>query len=241
MLDDVFSALDNVTGKSIFDACFTQTGILSKSIKIIATHQYNFLYSKHVDSIIVLKDGSIINQGNMETLLQSQDPDTINMIKSGVEKDEDVAVKTNLKAKSMSVGELQKLLEVSERTQVSAEHKEYGAVKFKYMQNYMKGWGSYWLIALVILMAVSEQILNVTITFRYSYITEKCDTTEGCSKTYKRTAMHFIFFMVGCLALLKCIIIIIIIIIITIIIIIIITTTISSKHIITVITTTPSS
>lgn len=203
VLDDVFSALDNVTGKHVFEACFTANGILSKSIKIIATHQYNFLYNEDVDLIYVLKDGSIVSEGNMQSLVQSKNSYIIDLIKSSEEKEKISTSKSSLKSSS-SISDLQKSLPNQKEAQgVSDEHKEHGAVKLKYMKKYLSGWGNYYLIALVVFVVVADQIVNVAITFRYSFIAEQGDSKEGCSLSYKRSAMYLIFFMVSCLALLK--------------------------------------
>ncbi|XP_042034677.1 ABC transporter C family member 4-like [Salvia splendens] len=67
LLDDVFSAVDAHTGSDIFKECVR--GILRDKTVILVTHQVDFLHN--VDQILVMKDGSIVQSGKYDTLLDS--------------------------------------------------------------------------------------------------------------------------------------------------------------------------
>ncbi|XP_046426437.1 probable multidrug resistance-associated protein lethal(2)03659 isoform X1 [Neodiprion fabricii] len=64
LMDDPLSAVDAHVGKHMFDECVD--GYLKEKTRIIVTHQLQYL--KHVDQIIVLKDGAIWGQGTYQEL-----------------------------------------------------------------------------------------------------------------------------------------------------------------------------
>ncbi|CAN6270976.1 unnamed protein product [Urochloa humidicola] len=67
LLDDIFSAVDAHTGSTIFMECLK--GILKNKTVLLVTHQVDFL--QNVDTIIVMKDGLIIQSGIYRELLAS--------------------------------------------------------------------------------------------------------------------------------------------------------------------------
>ncbi|KAF8666092.1 hypothetical protein HU200_053802 [Digitaria exilis] len=67
LLDDIFSAVDAHTGSTIFMECLK--GILKNKTVLLVTHQVDFL--KNVDTVIVMKDGSVIQSGIYRELLAS--------------------------------------------------------------------------------------------------------------------------------------------------------------------------
>ncbi|XP_020210396.1 ABC transporter C family member 14 [Cajanus cajan] len=67
LLDDVFSAVDAHTGTEIFKECVR--GSLKGKTIILVTHQVDFLHN--VDLIVVMKDGTIVQSGKYDDLLDS--------------------------------------------------------------------------------------------------------------------------------------------------------------------------
>ncbi|QHO54776.1 ABC transporter C family member [Arachis hypogaea] len=67
LLDDVFSAVDAHTGSEIFKECVR--GVLKGKTIILVTHQVDFLHN--VDLIMVMRDGTIVQSGKYNDLLDS--------------------------------------------------------------------------------------------------------------------------------------------------------------------------
>ncbi|WOL15825.1 hypothetical protein Cni_G24606 [Canna indica] len=67
LLDDVFSAVDAQTGSEIFKECIR--GILKSKTIVLVTHQVDFLHN--VDQILVMRDGTIVQSGKYDELLES--------------------------------------------------------------------------------------------------------------------------------------------------------------------------
>ncbi|TKY52529.1 ABC transporter C family member 4 [Spatholobus suberectus] len=67
LLDDVFSAVDAHTGTEIFKECVR--GTLKGKTIILVTHQVDFLHN--VDLIVVMRDGTIVQSGKYDDLLDS--------------------------------------------------------------------------------------------------------------------------------------------------------------------------
>ncbi|KAJ1407652.1 P-loop containing nucleoside triphosphate hydrolase [Sesbania bispinosa] len=67
LLDDVFSAVDAQTGSFIFKECIM--GALKNKTILLVTHQVDFLHN--VDSIMVMRDGRIVQNGKYDELLKA--------------------------------------------------------------------------------------------------------------------------------------------------------------------------
>ncbi|XP_027351866.1 ABC transporter C family member 14-like [Abrus precatorius] len=67
LLDDVFSAVDAQTGSYIFKECIM--GALKNKTILLVTHQVDFLHN--VDSIMVMRDGRIVQNGKYDELLKA--------------------------------------------------------------------------------------------------------------------------------------------------------------------------
>lgn len=64
LLDDLFSAVDARVANHLFKECIQ--GLLSEKCRILVTHHHQFL--KSVDSILILKEGKLVEQGKYEEL-----------------------------------------------------------------------------------------------------------------------------------------------------------------------------
>ncbi|KAH7517077.1 hypothetical protein FEM48_Zijuj09G0024000 [Ziziphus jujuba var. spinosa] len=67
LLDDVFSAVDAHTGSELFKECVK--GALKGKTIVLVTHQVDFLHN--VDLIMVMRDGTIVQSGKYNDLLDS--------------------------------------------------------------------------------------------------------------------------------------------------------------------------
>ncbi|XP_073148828.1 ABC transporter C family member 4 [Henckelia pumila] len=67
LLDDIFSAVDAHTGSEIFKECVR--GAFRDKTIILVTHQVDFLHN--VDQILVMREGSIVQSGKYDDLLES--------------------------------------------------------------------------------------------------------------------------------------------------------------------------
>lgn len=66
LLDDIFSAVDAHTGSAIFKECVKRA--LKKKTIILVTHQIDFLHE--ADSVLVMRDGMIVQSGKYNDLLK---------------------------------------------------------------------------------------------------------------------------------------------------------------------------
>ncbi|XP_076064714.1 multidrug-Resistance like Protein 1 isoform X2 [Oratosquilla oratoria] len=70
LLDDPLSAVDSHVGKHIFEHVIGPTGVLKGRTRILVTHGLTYLHN--VDHIIVLKNGSISEQGTYNELMEKK-------------------------------------------------------------------------------------------------------------------------------------------------------------------------
>ena len=67
LLDDPLSAVDAKVGNHIFNECIVK--ILHEKTRLIVTHNLQVL--RYVENIVVMKNGSIVGQGDLSSLLRS--------------------------------------------------------------------------------------------------------------------------------------------------------------------------
>ncbi|KAE8736524.1 ABC-transporter, subfamily C member 18, partial [Frankliniella occidentalis] len=70
LLDDPLSAVDSHVGKHIFDQVIGPTGLLRQKTRVLVTHGIAYLH--RVDHIVVLKDGTISEEGNYQELMKNK-------------------------------------------------------------------------------------------------------------------------------------------------------------------------
>ena len=88
LFDDPLSAVDAHVGKHLFDEVIGPDGILQSKTRVLVTHGLAFL--KHVDHVVFMKDGKIVNQGSFLDLLENCD-EFKEFFKSANLTDEDLA------------------------------------------------------------------------------------------------------------------------------------------------------
>ncbi|KAF9993545.1 hypothetical protein BGZ80_005031 [Entomortierella chlamydospora] len=67
LLDDPLSAVDAHVGKSIFENVIGPTGLLAGKTRVFVTHQIQYL--AHSTSILMLRDGRMVEQGDFQGLM----------------------------------------------------------------------------------------------------------------------------------------------------------------------------
>lgn len=67
LLDDPLSAVDAHVAKSIFNQCVV--GLLQEKTRVLATNQIHFAMSTHVDVVVVVKDGVVVEAGDRRMLM----------------------------------------------------------------------------------------------------------------------------------------------------------------------------
>jgi ATP-binding cassette subfamily C (CFTR/MRP) protein 1 len=67
LLDDPLSAVDAHVAKHLFDECFN--GVLQGKTRVLVTHQLHYTSSPQVNSIVVLKNGTVVEQGSYVDLM----------------------------------------------------------------------------------------------------------------------------------------------------------------------------
>ncbi|RHZ60075.1 hypothetical protein Glove_359g25 [Diversispora epigaea] len=71
LLDDPLSAVDALVGKHIFDKVIGPTGLLRTKARIFVTHGIHYL--SRTDSVVMLREGRIIEQGRFDTLMKEKE------------------------------------------------------------------------------------------------------------------------------------------------------------------------
>ena len=72
LLDDPLAALDAHVGKAVFNDVLSNTGILKNATRVLVTHNLSAL--KHVDRILVFREGKLEENGSFEELLHNKGP-----------------------------------------------------------------------------------------------------------------------------------------------------------------------
>jgi len=72
MLDDPLAALDAHVGQAVFKEVIGPEGILKNTTRILVTH--NVAVLKHVDRILVIREGSIAEEGTYQELIDRRGP-----------------------------------------------------------------------------------------------------------------------------------------------------------------------
>ncbi|KAG0326962.1 hypothetical protein BG004_002850, partial [Podila humilis] len=70
LLDDPLSALDAHVGRHVWDNLIGPKGLLKDKARILVTH--SILHLRHMDQIVVLKDGVIVEKGHYQKLMASK-------------------------------------------------------------------------------------------------------------------------------------------------------------------------
>uniref|UniRef100_A0A0D9W2Q4 ABC transporter C family member 13 n=1 Tax=Leersia perrieri TaxID=77586 RepID=A0A0D9W2Q4_9ORYZ len=189
LLDDIFSAVDAHTGSAIFKECLK--GILKKKTVLLVTHQVDFL--KNVDTVLVMKDGAIVQSGSYSQLLISSSdfsalvsahhssmevPGAAEQAShdqtSGYSQATTVSAKTPVKSKSSkeNVGtSVAPSKEAGSSKLIQDEEKESGRVSWQVYKLYItEAWG-WWGVLVILAVSVLSEGSSMASNYWLSYET----------------------------------------------------------------------
>jgi ATP-binding cassette, subfamily C (CFTR/MRP), member 1 len=144
------SALDQYVGKHIFENCFVK--MLKDKTRIISSHQIQ--YSKFADYIYVLEEGKVVEEGSYVNLSEKQDGKLSELLKKVKIHEEDENIKN---ISELSVVKSTK--KDKKHNLIEKEEKGEGAVEFSIIWEYLKSFGIFWFIV-IILYFIFTQILS---------------------------------------------------------------------------------
>nr|QUF59448.1 ATP-binding cassette transporter Abcc1-4 [Brachionus angularis] len=144
LLDDPLSAVDSHVGSHIFDSVIGPKGILNNKTRIFVTNSLNFL--PQTDHIIFLENGSIVDSGSYQDLLNKNGPFT-NFMKKFLDSKEsnkeelenkiiDVLEKNEKKAKLLHLNS--KINDNNGKNLIQVEKIQSGKVKSSILINYFR-------------------------------------------------------------------------------------------------------
>ncbi|KAJ3013406.1 UNVERIFIED_CONTAM: hypothetical protein HDU68_000710, partial [Siphonaria sp. JEL0065] len=157
LFDDPLAALDAHVGKHVFDECIKTS--LSGKTRVLVTHQLHVL--PHVDHIIVLDKGQIVEQGSYEELAVNA-PETgvlKEMLKNHALEEKKQEFEDGKEKMSATGGDKKKSsaggLNGEVDTLIKEEDRQTGAVGKKYVVNYIKEGGGFGIFGLIAFSAVA--------------------------------------------------------------------------------------
>ncbi|KAJ3110961.1 hypothetical protein HK100_002851 [Physocladia obscura] len=173
LLDDPLAALDSHVGKHVFEKCIKER--LDGKTRVLVTHQLHVL--PHVDQIVVFAKGVVVEQGSFDDLVTNGPENGVlkEMLKNhslAKEQEEKEGTKDNERTKSTGThsGKSKREEKNNERGTpptstekdglIQEEDRQVGAVGKKYILNYIKLSGGFFMFTLLFLSAVGYSIAS---------------------------------------------------------------------------------
>jgi ABC-type multidrug transport system fused ATPase/permease subunit/acyl-CoA synthetase (AMP-forming)/AMP-acid ligase II len=167
LFDDVLSALDPRVGRTVFNNCIRHA--LEGKTRVLVTHQLQYL--NQVDHIIVVSDGTIVEQGSFENLL-ARNGELTRLLSDVQTTSEDSNDNTKKDEKRKSASAPAKAAVKQEETAdkiIADEERNKGAVGAATWWAYLKATGGTWMIVMLLLelllLQSSVVILNQWLTW----------------------------------------------------------------------------
>ncbi|XP_045472558.1 ATP-binding cassette sub-family C member 4-like isoform X2 [Harmonia axyridis] len=185
LLDDVLSALDPKIGKYVFQECILK--FLSGKTRVLVTHQLHYL--KEVGHIVILKKGSIENQGQFTELFEKKlEP---YLLEANIEENNDRKKSFNEKNGQLVMQKSTSEEKNSSMTDIDDVNNLKGSVILKYIN--LSG-GSSNIILLFILLLISQLSLNlsdywITLWSEEEYIRHLYKPTSNSNSSYSNKAV----------------------------------------------------
>ena len=152
LLDDVFSALDAETAKSVFDALFGSEGALKGQATVLVTHATRFL--QRMGKVLVLSEGRSVFVGTHDELRNTSSTDITLSQYLITSKEEEEKFAVNDRAEKQGDDEKEKLI-------MTAEEREFGLSKFSHWLTWLKYAGGWPFIFLQILFLLIDRFFYV--------------------------------------------------------------------------------
>ena len=166
LFDDILSALDPRVGRTVFNNCIRHA--LQGKTRVLVTHQLQYL--NQVDHIIVVSDGTIVEQGSFDDLVASNGELTRLLSDVQTTSESDNNTKKDEKRKSTS-GPPKAMVKQEETTDqvIAEEERNMGAVDVATWWAYLKATGGIRMIVMllleIILLQSSVVILSQWLTW----------------------------------------------------------------------------
>lgn len=162
ILDDVLSAVDVGISKKLINCLLGVNGLLSKSTRIFATHNYNVL--PHANRIMVVENGSISFCGDFDNLIQNSKYGEILNVKAKIEKNEvdEGADKTEQTKTTINIDPTQNEGQQNSNAGklVKSEDRKYGEVSFRVFLDYVSEGGGVLAILWILFIFIGAQTLR---------------------------------------------------------------------------------
>ncbi|OZJ01918.1 hypothetical protein BZG36_05007 [Bifiguratus adelaidae] len=165
LLDDPLSAVDAHVGRYLFENCICDA--LSSKTRVLVTHQLHVL--PKVDYIIVMKDGSIAEEGTFAELMASGKEFSVLMNEYGgidhaddevTKNDEDIEEEAETKKEVLKV-DLEKEKQGPSRSLMTQEERNTGAVEGRVYKSYFQATGGLWCVPVCLFTLALVQASNI--------------------------------------------------------------------------------
>lgn len=166
LLDDPLSALDSHVAQHVFtEILSSKSGLLKNKTRILATNSLFVL--PHVDHIVVLKEGQIVESGSYKDLMNVEKGQLSELMRQywgqqdkekeeGVEETSEMRERLPSKGKSPIEPEITvKTLKLDSRKLIDVEKLELGSVNYRVYLNYFNALSWIWLTIMVLMLTVS--------------------------------------------------------------------------------------
>ncbi|KAF2894913.1 hypothetical protein ILUMI_11262 [Ignelater luminosus] len=178
LLDDPLSAVDIKVGKQLYEECIKK--FLYNKICLLITHQLQYL--KSADKIVILKEGSIIGEGNYDEL-QSSGLDFAKLLKEfNSEENENIK-----KIQSRQNSEMEQTEDDEDDPEEIKETIKKGSISPRLYLEYLRSGGNYFLILLVTSIFVGTFSIS---SFGEYFISEWVNLEEKVIKDNNSNQTH---------------------------------------------------
>lgn len=171
ILDDPLSALDPEVAKNLFLECIVD--LMAGKTVILVTNQIQFL--SHVDRIVALRKGSIIEQGTYSDLIANEKSEINRLLKASSAGSSSKKTRENIKESTEQQPESIPMKEKQGKALVTKEERNTGAVSLQVYLEYISAGGGLCVFALVyfgfILSGANGLVRCSKMTFRSSLVT----------------------------------------------------------------------
>ena len=155
LLDDPLSAVDAHVGNHLFEKCIS--GLLKDKTRLLVTHQLHFL--PMVDRILVVKDGTIVEEGSYSHLVE-QGEDFARILRDFGSKDEATKETEEEAIESVAAETPQDPKKITKQL-LTTEDRETGAVSAAVYKGYLEKGGGLWTLPILLLITGLAQVAQV--------------------------------------------------------------------------------
>ncbi|XP_030479473.1 ABC transporter C family member 12 [Cannabis sativa] len=199
MFDDPLSALDAHVGRQVFNKCIKQE--LQGKTRLLVTNQLHFL--PHVDRIVLVCDGTIMEEGTYEEL--TKDGKMFQKLMENACKAEEKVDNNEICYQNIAVPDPNGVLNglfsdasnskkenIDEAVLIKQEERETGVVSWNVLMRYTNALGGYWVLILVLIFYLLMEVLRVSSSTWLSLWTD-----QSKSRSYKPEFYIYIYALIS--------------------------------------------